>query len=143
MSKDWLETLEKHLSPSAGHAIEDADHAIHDLALHAHWSHWHPISTAPCNRDLELRISEQGKILTFEFPCLQTNAGDWINVDLGTRIELQPVEWRVWQHSNSPQPHHSKVNLNDRSALLHHDNRSTERDASIEMNVMKAKAPGK
>jgi hypothetical protein len=134
MSKDWVENLEKHLPPSVGHAIEDADHAIHDFAQHVHLAYWHPISTAPCNQDVELRIAEAGEILTLEFPCLQTNAGEWIDVDLGTRIEIQPVEWRIWQRSKSPQPHHSKVRPNDRSALLHHDNRNTERPTSIEID---------
>lgn len=88
MSKDWLENLEKRLPPSIGHAIEDADHAIHDIALRIHLSRWHPISTAPCNQEVELRIAEGKAILTLEFPCLQTNAGDWIDVDLGTWIEI-------------------------------------------------------
>ncbi len=68
------------------------------LALHRHLHHWRPISTAPCNRDVELRVSEGTAIATLEFPCRQTNAGDWINGDLRTPIKIQPVEWRVWQH---------------------------------------------
>jgi hypothetical protein len=120
MSKDWLENLEKHLPPSVDHAIQQADHAIHDFALRVHLSHWHPISTAPCNQVVELRISEGNAILTLEFPCLQTNAGNWIDVDLGTQIQLKPVEWRIWQRNNSPQPHRSQLKVNDRSALLHH-----------------------
>jgi hypothetical protein len=91
-------------------------------------AHWHPISTAPCNRELELRISEDGKIITLEFPCLQTNAGAWINVDLGSQIELQAVEWRVWQRKKSPESHHSMFKPSDRSALLHHDPRIPKRD---------------
>jgi hypothetical protein len=114
MSKDWLESLEKHLPT-------DVDHAIRDLAQRVHYSHWHPISTAPCNQELELRITEGDAILTLEFPCLRTNAGDWIDVDLGTRIVIAPVEWRVWHHRKSPESHHSPVDPKDRSALLHHD----------------------
>ena len=68
------------------------------LALHCHLHPWRPISTAPCNRDVELRVSEGTAISTLEFPCQQTNAGDWINGDLRTPIKIQPVEWRVWQH---------------------------------------------
>ncbi|HXH86828.1 MAG TPA: hypothetical protein VNI35_08360, partial [Nitrospira sp.] len=120
MSKDWLEKLEKHLPPTIEHAVKDADKAIHDFAQHVHLSHWHPISTAPCNQELELRIVENAAIVTLEFPCLQTNEGAWINVDLGSKIELQPVEWRVWQGDKSPEPHHSKIRPSDRSALLHH-----------------------
>jgi hypothetical protein len=68
------------------------------LALHRHSHDWRPMSTAPCNRDVELRVSEGTAISTLEFPCQQTNAGEWINGDLRTRIKIQPVEWRVWQH---------------------------------------------
>jgi hypothetical protein len=121
MSKDWLDNLESHLPPSVEHAVKDADKAIHDFALHVHLSHWHPISTAPCNRELEVRIAENEEISTLEFPCLQTNAGEWINVDLGSKIAIQPVEWRIWQRGKSPEPHHSKIKAADRSALFHHD----------------------
>jgi hypothetical protein len=69
------------------------------LALHRHSHHWRPISTAPCNRDVELRVSEGTATSTLEFPCQLTNAGHWINCDLRTPIKVQPVEWRVWQHS--------------------------------------------
>ena len=69
------------------------------LALHRHSHHWRPISTASCNRDVELRVSEGTATSSLEFPCQLTNAGDWINGDLRTPIKIQPVEWRVWQHS--------------------------------------------
>ena len=104
MSED---RLDEHLLPSVDLAVKNANRVIHDFALHVHLRHWHPISTAPCNQDLELRVAEGGAILTLEFPCRQTNAGDWIDVDLGTRTAIKPVEWRVWQHSKSPQPHHA------------------------------------
>ena len=120
MSKDWLEKLEKHLPPLFERAVKEADQAIHDLALHIHQSHWHPISTAPCNQELELRIAQDEKITTLEFPCLQTNAGEWINVDLGSGIEVVPTEWRVWRRSKSPEPHHSKIQAGDRPAAYHH-----------------------
>ena len=123
MSKDWLEKLEGRLPSGIGQAVKGADKAINDIAQHVHLSHWHPISTAPHNQELELRISEDGKILTLEFPCLQTNSGAWINVDLGSQIEFNAVEWRVWQRKKSPDPHHSMIKPTDRSALLHHDQR--------------------
>jgi len=112
MSKDWINNLEKTLPPSADHTIKDADHALHDLALHIHLSHWHPISTAPCNQDVELRIVDEGKIVTLQFPCRLLNAGEWMNADLGTRIQIEPVEWRIWQHRKSPQPHSSPTQIN-------------------------------
>jgi hypothetical protein len=132
MSKDWLENLESHLPSNIEHAVKDADKAVHDVVQHVHLSHWHPISTAPCNQELELRISEDGNIVTLNFPCLQTNSGAWINVDLGSQIEFQAVEWRVWQKKKSPDPHHSMINPSDRSALLHHDPRIPKRDTNVD-----------
>jgi hypothetical protein len=78
------------------------------FALHFRSHPWHPISTAPCNRGVELRVREGSAISTLEFPCRQTNAGDWINCDFGTPINIQPVEWRAWQHGHAPQPQSPK-----------------------------------
>ncbi len=82
-------------------------------------SQWRLISTAPYNRELELRITDNGETVTLEFPCLRTNEGAWINVDLGTEIKVQPVEWRVWQGGKSPEAHYSKIRLAARRALTH------------------------
>jgi hypothetical protein len=78
------------------------------FALYFRSHPWHPISTAPCNRGVELRVREGTAISTLEFPCRQTNAGDWINCDFGTPINIQPVEWRAWQHGHAPQPQSPK-----------------------------------
>ena len=130
MSKDWIETLESHSPPQVERAIKNSQKAIHDLSLHVHLSHWHPISTAPCNQELELRIAQAGELLVLEFPCLQTNDRQWINVDLGSGIIIHPVEWRVWQRDKSPQPHHSKIQPKDRSVVFHHDLVSTEQSVN-------------
>ncbi len=86
------------------------------FALHFRSHPWHPISTAPCNRGIELRVREGRAISTLEFPCQQTNAGDWINCDFGTPVKIQPVEWRAW-HGHSPQPQSLQVNTRGRLAL--------------------------
>jgi hypothetical protein len=95
-------------------------------------SQWRRISSAPYNRELELRITDNGETATLEFPCLRTNEEAWINVDLGTEIKVQPVEWRVWQGEQSPEPHHSKIRLAARRALTHlflrHDKRQDNDD---------------
>jgi hypothetical protein len=119
MSKNWLEALESYLAPKFERAVKEGEQAINDLALHVHLSHWHPGSTAPSNQELELRVAENGEFETLGFPCLRTNNGAWINVDLGTEIRLQPVEWRVWQHAKSPNPHHSKIKPDERATLFH------------------------
>jgi len=80
---------------------------------------WHPISTTPCNQELELRtLDENTKIITLEFPCLQINTGEWINVDLGATLKIIPIEWRIWRDRKSPDSHHSKIKPNDRSAQI-------------------------
>ena len=86
------------------------------FALHFRSHPWHPISTAPCNRGVELRVREGTAISTLEFPCRQTNAGDWINCDFGRPINIQPVQWRAW-HGHSPQPQSLQVNTKRRLAL--------------------------
>ncbi len=88
MSKDWFERLESHLPSRIERAVKDADRAVRGYSQHIHLSHWHPISTAPYNQELELRINEKGEIATLEFPCLHTNDHAWINVDLGTQIKI-------------------------------------------------------
>jgi hypothetical protein len=79
----------------------------HDAYFHL--AHWHPISTAPCNQSLELRVAEGHDIVTVQFPCCRTNDNEWINADLGTQVHLNPVQWRIWKHSKRPHPHRSQV----------------------------------
>jgi len=56
---------------------------------------WHPISTAPFRRDLEVRIAGDHGLRRIPFPCRRDDHG-WINADLGIRVELDPVDWRIW-----------------------------------------------
>jgi hypothetical protein len=98
MRKGWLQRFENYLP---------------------YLSQWRLMSAAPYNRELELRITDNGETVTLKFPCLRTNEDAWINVDLGTEIKVQPVEWRVWQGGKSPGPHHSKIRLAARRALTH------------------------
>jgi hypothetical protein len=106
------------------------------FALHFRSHHWHPISTAPCNRGVELRVREGTAISTLEFPCQQTNAGDWINCDLGTPINIQPVQWRAWQHGHSSQPHSPRVNVKRRLALPRRADRSARRSPAGEVKPL-------
>jgi len=77
----------------------------------------HPASTAPYNQDLELRVAEDGATTTMPFPCRHTNEDEWINVDLGVRLQIEPVEWRAWQQSKSPHPHQSWIFALDEAAM--------------------------
>ena len=79
-------------------------------------SRWHPASTAPYNQDLELRVKEDGTTTIMPFPCRHTNEDEWINVDLGIPMQIQPLEWRAWQQSKSPRPHQSSIFAPEASA---------------------------
>jgi hypothetical protein len=76
---------------------EAADRKIRDFFLRQHGSHWHPISTAPANHNLQLTILDKATAAILPFPCRRTNGGEWINADLGTSIHVQPMKWRPWQ----------------------------------------------
>jgi hypothetical protein len=106
------------------------------FALHFRLHPWHPISTAPCNRGVELRVREGTAVSTLEFPCQQTNAGDWINCDFGTPIKIQPVEWRAWQHGHSPQPQSPQVNSKGRLAVQRRGHRAVKRSPPAEVKLL-------
>jgi hypothetical protein len=107
------------------------------FALHFRSHPWHPISTAPCNRGVELRVREGTAISTLEFPCRQTNAGDWINCDFGTPINIQPVEWRAWQHGHSPQPQSPQINTRGRLAVPRRGHRSAKQSTPAEVKLLR------
>lgn len=96
--------------------IREADRAVHAALERQHLSRWHPVSTAPYNQDLEIRVIEDGITTLLPFPCRHTNGGEWINVDLGVPLQIQPIEWRAWQKSKSPHPHQSSIFDPDGSA---------------------------
>jgi len=113
-------SLERILPPYVARTLKAARNAIQEFSLNVRLSKWRPISTAPSNQELELRIVEDGEISTLEFPCLRTNAAAWINVDLGAEITIRAKQWRIWQRYKSPQPHRSRIRFGTRHAILHH-----------------------
>ena len=56
---------------------------------------WHPVSTAPFDRDLELAVIDQGGEHVLVFPCRRILSG-WINPATKQRIEVRPTHWREW-----------------------------------------------
>jgi hypothetical protein len=116
MRKMGIEKFGGHLVSDAARAFQRTDRAVHAALGHHHLSRWHPASTAPYNQDLELRVTEDGTTATMPFPCRHTNEDEWINVDLGVPLQIQPVGWRAWQQSKSPQPHQSSIFAPEMSA---------------------------
>jgi hypothetical protein len=97
--------------------------------IRGQFSRWRPISTAPSNQELEVRFLEDGKVSTLEFPCLRTNDGGWIDVDLGNAIKIEPTQWRHWPYRKSPLAHHARIKAGDRSELYHIHGQVTYKDA--------------
>ena len=116
MRRKGFEKFGEHLVSDVARAFKETDRAVHAALEHHQLSRWHPASTAPYNQDLELRVCEDGTTTTMPFPCRQTNEDEWINVDLGVPLQIQPVEWRAWQQSKSPHPHQSSIFAPERSA---------------------------
>ena len=100
-----IERLEARIVTDIDRGIVMVTHAIQQVLLRRKFSRWRPMSTAPYNRNLELRVDE-GSGKTAPFPCRHLNGGEWINVDLGTRTRIHPISWRVWRQSEPPLPHH-------------------------------------
>jgi len=96
MANPWHDRLQDRLKNAIAALIERIP-AVHNILLHHYWARWHPISTAPYNRNLELRVIIEDEVTVLPFPCRHTNSGEWINSDIGAHIQVQPVEWRVWQ----------------------------------------------
>jgi hypothetical protein len=99
----------EHLLSDLARAIKEADSTVRAALEREHSWHWRRASTAPYNQDLELRVTEDGSTHMLPFPCRRTNADQWINVDLGAPLQIQPVEWRAWLRRKSPHPHQSSI----------------------------------
>lgn len=57
---------------------------------------WHPIATAPFNRDLELAVLDRDGPHAMIFPCRRTLTG-WIASKTRHRIDVSPTHWRAWR----------------------------------------------
>jgi hypothetical protein len=101
-------------------SVEDSVfHAAEEMKVRAHLHPWHPISTAPNNSDLELEVVSDGRCHTLAFPCRRLNNDEWLNSDLGVRVEMVPVRWRIWSFRKPIVEHVAPAPADDHSALIH------------------------
>jgi len=59
-------------------------------------SAWHPIATAPFDRDLELAVVEDGDTHALLACCRRLRYG-WVNAITGKPMDVNPTHWRDWQ----------------------------------------------
>lgn len=57
---------------------------------------WHPIATAPFDRDLELAVVEAGDAHALVVRCRRIRDG-WANAITGKPVDVNPTHWRDWQ----------------------------------------------
>ena len=69
---------------------------------------------APANHDLESKVLDRASSIILPFPCRRTTAGEWINADLETSIDIRSTKWRPWQKAKA-----RKLLLNTGSDLPH------------------------
>jgi hypothetical protein len=57
---------------------------------------WHPITTAPFDRDLEVAVMEGSDVHTLVVSCRRSPQG-WVNAATGKPIDVNPTHWREWR----------------------------------------------
>jgi hypothetical protein len=57
---------------------------------------WHPISTAPFDRDLRLAVIENGDVHELVFACRRI-LGGWVNAQTKERTAVSPTHWQAWE----------------------------------------------
>ena len=60
---------------------------------------WHPIATAPFDRDLELAVIDHGEMHALVFPCRRVLTG-WTVAKANKLIDVQPTHWREWRKND-------------------------------------------
>lgn len=57
---------------------------------------WHPITTAPYERDLQLSVIEDGEVYALVFPCRRKGV-QWAHSLTGKLVAVDPTHWREWR----------------------------------------------
>jgi hypothetical protein len=61
---------------------------------------WRPISAAPEERELEVRLEDSFGRYVLMFPCKLVPGQGWINSRLETLLPAIPVDWRHWDEAS-------------------------------------------
>jgi hypothetical protein len=61
---------------------------------------WHPISTAPFDRNLQLSVIEREEVYPLVFPCRRTDSG-WVHASTREPVFVNPSHWREWPDEGS------------------------------------------
>jgi hypothetical protein len=101
---DLFEAIQHEENGSAGDDLEgkevDAIAADCDLITHDNLTgddkKWNPISIAPAEQDLEVRLEDSFGRYVLLFPCRLLPGQGWINSRLETLLPTVPVDWRPW-----------------------------------------------
>jgi hypothetical protein len=101
---DLFEAIQHEENGSAGEDLEgkevDAVAAEADLITYDNLTgddkKWYPISIAPAERDLEVRLEDSFGRYVLLFPCRFHPGRGWINSRLETPLPAVPVDWRYW-----------------------------------------------
>jgi hypothetical protein len=56
---------------------------------------WHPVSTAPFGRNLQLSVYDNEEVHSLVFPCRRTESG-WVHALTEKRVFIDPTHWREW-----------------------------------------------
>ena len=105
---DLFEAIQQEENGSVGDDLEskevetiaaDTDHiSYNDLA--GDNKEWHPISIAPAEQELEVRLEDSFGRYVLLFPCKFLPGQGWINSRLETPLPAVPVDWRHWDKSS-------------------------------------------
>lgn len=64
--------------------------------MHAVSAEWHPASTAPSDRDLEICVLDcDGIVRAVPFPC-HRDGSNWVDQRGNALADIQPTHWRKW-----------------------------------------------
>jgi hypothetical protein len=56
---------------------------------------WHPVASAPFDRDLQLSVIETDEVHSLVFPCQRTRSG-WRRASTGSVVSIEPSHWQEW-----------------------------------------------